>query len=182
MLESKTLRVWIAATLLTCAISRGAALNAQEKPAVSASATLEYRIHPGDVIKLDVWKHPEITRTVPVDRKGNIDLPLNHNVKVAGLTAMQLAALIRDKLDGKIPNPQITVTVIEISHPSTLPPQAAPKTPVHPYHSPSPDLRQDCCVASEAPRPFVDPLPTLPYTIKVEEMVLKPAESPQSHS
>jgi len=181
MLESRTLRVWFAATLLACAISHDAALSAQEKPPVSAAATCEYRIHPGDVIKLDVWKQPEITRTVPVDPKGNINLPLIHNVKAAGLTAMELAGLIRQKLVGKIPNPQISVTVAPMNNPSALPPQAAPKAPVHPYRSPSPDLRQDCCVAQAAPRPFVDPSATLPYTIDVE-MVLKPAESPQSHS
>jgi len=182
MLESKTLRVWIAATLLTYALSRGEALSAQEKRPSPTAATVEYRIHPGDVIKLDVWKQPEITRTVWVDRHGKIDLPLVHVVKVSGLTAMELASLIREKLVGRISNPQVTVTVIPMNDPSALPPQAAPRAPVHPYHSPSPDLRQSCCVASEAPRPFVDAPSTLPYTIDVEEMVLKPAESPQSHS
>jgi hypothetical protein len=181
VLESETLRVWFAATLLTCALSRGEALSAQEKQPAPASATVEYRIHPGDVIKLDVWKEPDIARTVPVDRKGNINLPLIHSVKAAGLTAMELAALIREKLVGEIPDPQVTVTITESSHPSALLPDAAPKAPVHPYHSPSPDLRQSCCVASEAQRPFVDAPATLPYTINVE-MVLKPAESPQSHS
>jgi Polysaccharide biosynthesis/export protein len=180
MLESRTLRVWFVATLLTCAISCGEALRAQEKQH-SAPPTTEYRIHPGDVIKIDVWKQPEITRTVWVNRDGKIDLPLVGVVKVCGLSAMDLAALIRNKLESKISNPQVTVTITEISNPSALPPQAVPKAPVHPYQSPSPDLRQTCCVAWAAPLPFVDAPATLPYTISVE-MVLKPAESPQSHS
>jgi hypothetical protein len=110
-----------------------------------------------------------------------INLPVIHDVKAAGLTAMELASLIRQKLEGKILNPQVTVTITEISNPSALPLQAAPKAPVHPDQSPSPDLRQSCCVAREGARPFVDAPATLPYTINVE-MVLKPAESPQSHS
>src|SRR5271156_1099304 len=111
MLGSKVLRVWFAATLLTCVFSRCEALSAQEKPHFTASSELEYRIHAGDVVKLDVWKHPEITRTIPVDQKGNVQLPGIDNLKAAGLTAMELAALIRQKLVIKIPSTQVTVTV-----------------------------------------------------------------------
>jgi protein involved in polysaccharide export with SLBB domain len=121
--------------------------RAQEKQHSITPPTTEYRIQVGDIIKLDVWKEPEITRTIPVDRKGYIHLPLLHDVKAAGLTAMELAGSIRNKLDGKIPNPQVTVTIIEFRNPYTVPPQLEPKTPVHPQESPSPDLRQACCVA-----------------------------------
>jgi len=164
MLESKTLRVWLTATLLTCAISRGEALSAQEKP-VTAAAALEYRIHFGDVIKLDVWKQPEITRTVPVDREGNINLPLIHNVKVAGLTAMELASLIRQKLLGLIPSPQVTVTIAEMSDPSALPPQPLGAPAIRPLNPPSyqlrdvpsPEVLQNRRVAEEAPSPTSSP-------------------------
>jgi hypothetical protein len=162
MLESKTLRVWFAATLLTCAVSSGEVLNAQEKHPVSATAAREYLIHAGDVIKLDVWKQPEITRTVPVDRKGNINLPLIHNVKASGLTAMELAGLIRQKLVGLIPSPQVTVTIAEISDPSSQPLQAPAIRSLHPpsyqlRDVPSPEFLQNRCVAWKAPPPTSSP-------------------------
>jgi protein involved in polysaccharide export with SLBB domain len=104
MLECKTLSVCLAATLLMCVSCFSQTLSAQEKQHSIASPITEYRIHAGDVIKLDVWKEPEISRPVPVDRKGYIHLPLIHDVKAAGLTAMELAGLLRRKLEGKIPN------------------------------------------------------------------------------
>jgi protein involved in polysaccharide export with SLBB domain len=163
MLESKTFRVCFAATLLICVLPCSQTLSAQEKQH-SMVPTPEYRIRAGDVTKLDVWKQPEITRTVPVDRKGNIHLPLVHGVKAAGLTAMELAGLVRHKLEGKISNPQVTVTITEISNPSALPsplqtPGVRPLIP--PSHQlqdvPSPELLQNCCVAWKAPPPASSP-------------------------
>jgi hypothetical protein len=160
MLESQAFRVWFAATLLTCALSCGRALSAQEKQH-SIAPESQYRIHIGDVIKVDVWKEPEIARTVPVDRKGNIHLPGIHDVKAAGLTVMELAGLIRHKLEGILTNPQVTVTITEISNPSALPPQLLQAPGVRPLippsHQlrdvPSPELLQHCCVARETSRP-----------------------------
>lgn len=74
MLESKAFRIWFGATLLLVAISCRQPLSAQEKPQPTASA-VEYRIVAGDVIQIDVWKCPEITRTIPVRSDGTILLP-----------------------------------------------------------------------------------------------------------
>lgn len=115
MLKSKNYRVWFGATLLVCAISCGGALNAQEKQPSSAPASLHYRIGIGDQIKVDVWRHPELSKTVVVNRHGSITLPSVKSVKASGLSAMDLASLLRDKLERKIYNPQVTVTVVSIA-------------------------------------------------------------------
>jgi len=81
----------------------------------SASTDQEYRIGPQDMLQIDVWKEPEITRTVPVRPDGKISLPLLHDVQAAGLTAMQLATNIRDGLAKYLTNPQVTVTVTQIN-------------------------------------------------------------------
>jgi len=150
MLESKTFRVCFGAALLMCAFSYGQALSGQEKPQTVGPAP-EYRIHAGDVIKLDVWKQPEITRTVPVDREGNIHLSLIHDVKAAGLMVTELATLIRHKLEAKISNPQVTVTITEIGDPSAVPQKLRKAFPIQPSHHqlrdvPSPE-HLDCCAA-----------------------------------
>jgi polysaccharide biosynthesis/export protein len=75
----------------------------------------DYIIGPQDVLRIDVWKEPEITRTIPVRPDGKITLPLLNDVQAVGLTAMQLAGNIRDALTKFITTPQVTVTVAEIN-------------------------------------------------------------------
>lgn len=84
-------------------------------PAAGSVAPGDYKIGPQDVLRIDVWKEPEITRTIPVRPDGKISLPLLNDVQAAGLTAMQLAGDIRDALTKFITSPQVTVTVTEIN-------------------------------------------------------------------
>jgi len=87
------------------------------RPAGSSAnqATDDYKIGPQDVIRIDVWKEPDITRTIPVRPDGKISLPLVNDMQAAGLTAMQLAKNIREALTKYITEPQVTVTVTEIN-------------------------------------------------------------------
>jgi polysaccharide biosynthesis/export protein len=83
--------------------------------APSVANDAEYRIGPQDVVQIDVWKEAEITRTIPVRPDGKISLPLLNDVQAAGLTAMQLAGVIRDGLTKFLTSPQVTVTVTVIN-------------------------------------------------------------------
>ena len=82
---------------------------------VSAITDAEYIIGPQDVVRIDVWKEPEISRTIPVRPDGKISLPLLNDVQAAGLTAIQLRNSIRDGLTKFLTSPEITVTIIEIN-------------------------------------------------------------------
>jgi polysaccharide export outer membrane protein len=75
----------------------------------------EYVIGPQDIVQIDVWKEPEITRTIPVRPDGKVSLPLLNDVQASGLTAMQLAGVIREGLTKFLTNPQVTVTVTTIN-------------------------------------------------------------------
>lgn len=90
---------------------------AQPRSAMQAAATADasYKIGPQDVLRVDVWKETEISRSVPVRPDGKISLPLLNDVQAAGLTAMELANLITEGLKKFINNPQVTVTVTEIN-------------------------------------------------------------------
>jgi polysaccharide export outer membrane protein len=105
-------------------LSVGSPIRAQEaaanpagsKPATVASATdADYRIGPQDVLRIDVWKEPDISRIVPVRPDGRISLPLLNDVQAAGQTPAQLTAVIADGLKKFITNPQVTVSVSEIN-------------------------------------------------------------------
>jgi polysaccharide biosynthesis/export protein len=95
-------------------------------------ADADYKIGPQDVIRIDVWKEPEISRVIPVRPDGKISVPLLNDVQASGLTAMQLAASLHEGLSKYLNNPQVTVTVTEINsrrvyltgevnHPGALP-------------------------------------------------------------
>jgi polysaccharide biosynthesis/export protein len=85
------------------------------KPAAPVTVDAEYNIGPQDVIRIDVWKEPDISRTIPVRPDGKISLPLLNDVQASGLTSMQLATSLREGLSKYLNNPQVTVTVTEIN-------------------------------------------------------------------
>lgn len=83
-------------------------------PAPQASAS-SYVIGPDDTLYVNVWKEPDLTQTLPVRADGMISLPLLNDVQAAGLTPMQLAADITEKLKKYVSDPHVTVTVTQMN-------------------------------------------------------------------
>ena len=76
----------------------------------------EYRIGPLDLIDIKVLYSEEVSRSVRVDSRGNISLPLLGIVKAAGLTPYELEQVITNKLSiDLIQNPQVTVFIKEFT-------------------------------------------------------------------
>jgi polysaccharide export outer membrane protein len=122
MRHSAKLLIGIALSILAAPLGVPAQDAAEAKPKAGTSAPqispaqdAEYKIGAQDVLRIDVWKEPEISRTAPVRPDGRISLPLINDVQAAGLTAAQLAAVIADGLRKYITNPQVTVGVTEIN-------------------------------------------------------------------
>lgn len=80
-----------------------------EVPADSAT----YIIGAEDVLYIHIWKEEHLSRTVPVRRDGIISLPLIDEIKVEGLTPLQLKERLADRFKEFIENPSITVMVME---------------------------------------------------------------------
>ncbi|MGB2662586.1 MAG: polysaccharide biosynthesis/export family protein [Candidatus Acidiferrum sp.] len=93
----------------------GASSTAKTATPSQSAAGADYKIGPQDVLRVNVWKEPDISGTVPVRPDGKISLPLLNDVQAAGLTAMELAGVVREGLTKYITNPQVTVTVTEIN-------------------------------------------------------------------
>jgi polysaccharide biosynthesis/export protein len=74
-----------------------------------------YRIGPQDVLDVNVWKEPEVSRQVPVRPDGKISLPLLNDVQAAGLTPAELSAQITTGFEQFMTDPQVTVIVAEIN-------------------------------------------------------------------
>jgi hypothetical protein len=134
--------------LLSC--PAGKHLAAQEHPHAAESEnpqdyrSHDYRIHIGDVLQVTVYEHPELSRKISVRGDGNYGLAaegkktqkpseFDHTLRemhIAGLTAMNVATELREKLKPMIANPQVTITVVD-----TI------MRPGPPSEKPSPQLR-----------------------------------------
>ena len=74
-----------------------------------------YIIGSDDVLAINVWKEPEISKTVPVRPDGMISLPLLGEIKARGLTPVQLEDQISDLLKKIMSDPQVTVIVNQVN-------------------------------------------------------------------
>ena len=81
----------------------------------SSPAGPEYVIGPEDVLLISVWKEADLTATLPVRPDGKISLPLLSDVQAAGLTPIQLAESVTEKLKKYIADPRVTVVVTQIN-------------------------------------------------------------------
>jgi len=69
----------------------------------------------GDVLAVNVWKQPDISRSLPVRSDGRISLPLVGEVQAAGLTPLTLEANIKGALQAYLTEPEVTVIVEKIN-------------------------------------------------------------------
>jgi polysaccharide export outer membrane protein len=72
-----------------------------------------YVIGANDVLAINVWKEPDITRSVPVRTDGKISLPLAGELQASGQTPRQLEQEITKRLQSYISDPEVTVIVTE---------------------------------------------------------------------
>ena len=111
--------LWIGlGTLMAAGVAAQTANKTASKPAAAQNVPVtdpSYKIGPQDVLRIDVWKEAEISRSVPVRPDGKISLPLLNDVQAEGLTAMELSNVISEGLKKYITNPQVTVSISEIN-------------------------------------------------------------------
>ncbi|HZP64094.1 MAG TPA: polysaccharide biosynthesis/export family protein [Terriglobales bacterium] len=89
-----------------------AAANTNEPASIAAP---DYVIGAEDILHISVWKEPDMTNTLPVRPDGKISMPLLNDVQAAGLTPMQLATALTEKLKKYISDPRVTVVVTAIN-------------------------------------------------------------------
>jgi polysaccharide export outer membrane protein len=74
----------------------------------------EYRIGAKDVLKITVWGHEDLSRTVVVAVDGTFQFPLVGNVQAVNLTAAQIGARLKELLGRDyLVDPQVSVAVQE---------------------------------------------------------------------
>ena len=73
----------------------------------------EYVIHPGDTISILVWGHEEYNQSITVRQDGKISYPFLGEIKVDGLTTIELSEKIQEELFKHLLKPQVTVIVTQ---------------------------------------------------------------------
>ena len=72
-----------------------------------------YVIGANDVLTVNVWKEPDVSRSVPVRSDGKISLPLVGELQAGGQTPQQLEQEITKRLRNYISEPEVTVIVTD---------------------------------------------------------------------
>ena len=107
-------RVTAFALAIGAALAVTACAGADKLPPTEVGEAHEspaYRIGPGDVINIFVWRNPELTTTVPVRPDGRISVPLLEDLQAAGKTPSELGREMERELGVFIQNPLVTVIV-----------------------------------------------------------------------
>jgi polysaccharide export outer membrane protein len=103
-----------------------------KKPAPQAPAVNdEYRVGPGDKLRIEVYKDPQLSQSVQVRPDGKITLPLIGDLEATGHTPIELRDTITKSFKEYVTNPTVTVIVVEalaskvyvmgeVTHPGTM--------------------------------------------------------------
>jgi len=98
---------------LVCALGLAWALS----PGVQGQETKRqpsYRVQPGDILQVSVWKEEGLDREVLVRPDGGISFPLVGDVNADGKAVEELRAEIAQQIERYIPDPVVTVEVRQI--------------------------------------------------------------------
>ncbi len=87
----------------------------ESAPAASIPHDDSFVIGNDDVLVINVWKEPDLSRSLPVRSDGRISLPLVGEVQAAGQTPLKLEGEIASKLKSYISEPEVTVIVQQIN-------------------------------------------------------------------
>jgi polysaccharide export outer membrane protein len=88
-----------------------------KEPAASSAQSViasSFVIGVDDILAINVWKEPDISRSVPVRSDGKISLPLVGELQARGQTPKKLEVEIAKRLQQYISDPEVTVIVQEI--------------------------------------------------------------------
>jgi polysaccharide export outer membrane protein len=92
---------------------------ARPAPARTAATTVrpwneqEYRLGPGDKLRVEVYREPQLSQSLQVRPDGKITLPLVGDVAATGRTASEVRDALTTSFKEYVTNPVVTVIVVE---------------------------------------------------------------------
>lgn len=81
----------------------------------AASVPGDYKLQPGDVLNISVWKEQDLTREVLIRPDGSFSFPLGGDMQAVGRTAEQVRQDLVTRLSAYMPEPEVSVAVIKVT-------------------------------------------------------------------
>ncbi len=82
----------------------------------SEVASGDYVLQPQDLIRIQIYNEPELSRELRISQEGKVELPMIRSVDLAKKTVRQAEELIRNLYDADyLVNPQVNISVVEYS-------------------------------------------------------------------
>ena len=117
-------------------------------PVGQALGRPEYRLGPGDLVKLQVFQLPDLDREVRVDNAGRITLPLIGAVDAAGSSISQIETQVASRYrDRYLQNPQVTLSLLQSPNQQVTVGGAVEQTGIYPMNAPYLTLQQAVALA-----------------------------------
>lgn len=91
-----------------------AALHCATAGAFAQEEGEAYRIQPGDVLSISVWREEDLTTEVVVRPDGRISIPLAGDISARDRSLEELRAEITERLSGYIPDLVVTVSARQL--------------------------------------------------------------------
>lgn len=98
-----------AVLLLFCVAVQPVNLSAGQ----SAATEKEYLIGVGDVLEIQVWREPDLSRTLTVRLDGKISLPLAGDVEAVGKSTSELDQFLEKHFSDLVTEPSVSVMLME---------------------------------------------------------------------
>jgi polysaccharide export outer membrane protein len=73
----------------------------------------DYRLAPGDKLRIEVYKDPQLSQSLQIRPDGKVTLPLLGDIAASGLTSLELRDRVATQLKEYVTNPVVTVIVVE---------------------------------------------------------------------
>jgi polysaccharide export outer membrane protein len=111
-----TTKLFLRSIVLLAALVAGVTSVAPVSAQTSAAAPNEYRLGPGDVVRVTVYQNPDLTLEARIGEGGVVSYPLLGSVRLGGTTVSQAEKLIADGLRGGnfVKQPQVSILVVQV--------------------------------------------------------------------
>src|ERR1700733_12956515 len=76
-----------------------------------AAEAIGYKLQPGDILDVDVWKETDLKEETLIRPDGGISFPLAGDLQAAGHTVSELTSMLETRIRKFVPDPVVTVSV-----------------------------------------------------------------------